>query len=333
MPDVESQKSPQNDSMILRGLNRILKTRIFRAIPASFWALLGLIILLGILSPRSLAPQNLLNLLRQGSALGLLAIGQTIVMISGGLDFSIGSIVVLSDVMAAQMINGHTERVLPVLLFVLSLGAVIGLINGLIITKLHVAPFIATLGMQLIVYGAALIYSGGVPKGDIPSSMKFWGNGFVVDIIPVAGLIYLSISIIAILILKRTVFGRRIFALGANTRAAYVAGVNISFTTILAYVICGFTAAAGGLLLVAYVGVGTLNVGSTYLLGSISAAIIGGSTFAGGKGTLLGTIGGVLFLMTLNSILTVIHLPTSGQDIAEGLIILVAIALYARDRE
>jgi ribose transport system permease protein len=297
-----------------------------------FLALIGMIILLALVSPRSAEPSNLINLVRQGGPLALVAIGQTIVMISGGLDLSVGAVVILADVMAAQMIAGQEDRVIPVILLVLAIGACIGLVNGILVVGLKVTPFIATLGTQFVVFGAALLYSGGAPRGDIPPNMRFWGNGFIADVIPSAAVVLLIVGLIVWFLLSKTSFGRRLTAIGANRRAAYLSGVSVRRVTLLGYVCSGLMAAAGGLMLVAYVGVGTLEVGTDFLLGSIAAAVIGGTPFEGGKGTVGGTIAGVLFLMVLYSVLTALALPVSGRRIAEGLIILVAVALYSRAR-
>jgi ribose transport system permease protein len=302
---------------------------ILARIPTVFLALLALVIVLGIISPRAVEVGNLLNFIRQGAPLALVAIGQTVVMISGGLDLSVGSTVILADVMAAQMISGNPDRVIPVVLLVLAIGAGIGLVNGILVVQFRVTPFIATLGMNFAVYGAALLYSGGAPRGDIPPNMRFWGNGFIADIIPAAAVVLLIVAFAAALLLTRTTFGRQLTAIGANRRAAYLSGVNVRRVGLLAYVFSGLMAAAGGLLLVAYVGTGTLQVGTDFLLGAIAASVIGGTPFEGGRGTVVG----VLFLMVLYSILTALALPTSGRRIAEGVIILVAVALYARRRE
>jgi ribose transport system permease protein len=304
---------------------------LIRGVPRIYFALLLMVILLSILSPRSTEPGNLLNLVRQGATIGLVAIGQTMVLITSGLDLSVGSIVILADVMAAQMINGREEMILPVSAIVLGVGLLVGLANGLLITRFNVTPFIATLGMNFTVFGIALVYSGGAPRGSIPDSMRFWGNGFIGGVFPSAALVWIIFTVLAALLLSRTVFGRQVVALGANQRAAYLSGVNARRVVLLSYVFSGFMAAAAGLLLVATIGVGTLEVGTDFLLGSIAAAVIGGTRFEGGRGTIAGTFGGVLFLMVLYSILTVLALPTSGRRVIEGLIILLAIILYSRN--
>lgn len=314
-------------------LSNRLRTSPLRLLPRVFFALVVMVIVLGLVSPLSIAPSNLVNLMRQGAALGVVAIGQTIVLISGGLDLSVGSTVILADVLAAMLIGGREELIVPVVIFVLLLGALIGFVNGLLITRFKVTPFIATLGMNFIVYGAALVYSGGAPRGDIPDSMRFWGNGFIGGFFPAAALIWILVTIAAVFMLRRTTFGRQLVATGANPLAAKLAGVNDSRVTLLAYSFCSMMAAAGGLLLVAYVGTGTLEVGTDFLLGSIAAVVIGGTPFEGGRGTVWGTFGGTLFLMVLYSILTVLALPASGRRMVEGVIILVAVTLYARNRD
>jgi ribose transport system permease protein len=304
-----------------------------RLLPRVFFALVAMVIILGIVSPLSIAPGNLINLMRQGAALGIVAIGQTIVLISGGLDLSVGSMVILADVLAAMLIGGREELIAPIVVVVLLIGALVGFVNGMLITRFKVTPFIATLGTNFIVYGAALVYSGGAPRGDIPDSMRFWGNGFIAGFFPASALIWIVVTVAAVFMLRHTIFGRQLVATGANPLAAKLAGVNEQWVTLLAYTFCSVMAAAGGLLLVAYVGTGTLEVGTDFLLGSIAAVVIGGTPFEGGRGTIWGTFGGTLFLMVLYSILTVLALPTSGRRMVEGVIILVAVALYARSRD
>ena len=303
-----------------------------RAVPAVVYALVGLLLLLGVLSPRSVAPENLLNLTRQAAMLGLVALGQTIVMVGGGLDLSVGSMVILANVLAAQLMAGRNELAAPVALAVLVVGALVGAANGLLITRFRVTPFIATLGMNFVVYGAALVYSGGAPRGDVPAAMRFWGNGFLFGLVPAASAVWLTAAALIGGLLAYTRAGRELTATGANPRAAWLAGIPVQRMTVLSYIASGVMAAGGGVLLAAYVGTGTLEVGTDFLLGSIAAAVIGGTQFEGGRGTVLGTVCGALFLMTLYSILTVLNLPISGRRIVEGLIILAALALYARGR-
>ncbi|MCL4396669.1 MAG: ABC transporter permease [Chloroflexi bacterium] len=306
-------------------------------IPGIYWALVGLLVLLGIASPNSVQPVHLLDFTRQGAALIIVAFGQTIVMIASGLDLSVGSIVILIDVVAAQMIAGSPDKVVPVILFCLLIGAGVGLINGIVVTRLRVAPFIATLGMSSVVLGAALVYSGGAPRGNIPEEMRFWATGFFGPV-PSAAVVWVVFAVIAVVFVRRTAFGRYLYAIGANPVSARLSGVRVELVTVLTYVISGLAAALAGLVLAAYLGVGTLKLGDDYMLNSIAAAVLGGTPFEGGRGSLIGTIGGALFLYVLFSLIPVIDIPvvgrlsSGGRLIAQGAIFVVAVALYARRR-
>ncbi len=310
---------------------RVVRLRaLAAAIPKVYWALAALVLVLGVVSPRSVEPLHLLVLASQGAALGFVAIGQTFVLISGGFDLSVASTVLLIDVVAAEVINGHAERILPATLLILLIGAAIGLLNGLLVTRLRVTPFIATLGTNLIVLGAALIYSGGAPGGSIPSEMYFWGNGFIAETLPASVALWLVAVLIAAFILNRTVLGRLLVGVGANPRAAHVAGIHVDRVKVAAYTMCGVMAAAGGWLFLAYVGTPTLVIGTDFLLGSVAASVIGGTLLTGGRGSMSGTAGGVLFLMVLYSILTVLDIPDSGRQILNGSAVLIAVAAAGR---
>jgi ribose/xylose/arabinose/galactoside ABC-type transport system permease subunit len=306
-------------------------------VPPVFWALGALLILLGLFSPNSIQPNYLLDFTRQAAALGIVALGQTIVMIAGGLDLSVGAVVILIDVVAAQMIDSKPGNVLPVVLLCLALGALVGLINGTVVTRLRVAPFIATLGMASVALGAALVFSSGAPRGGIPQEMRFWATGFVGPI-PAAAIVWAVFITIAVLLTRRTVFGRYLYAVGANPISARLSGVRVESVTLVTYMISGVAAAVGGLVLAAYIGVGTLKLGDDYMLNSIAAAVLGGTPFEGGRGTVVGTVGGALFLYVLFSLLAVLELPFvgklpyGGRLIAQGFIFIVAVALYARSR-
>lgn len=316
-------------------LRRILKP--LSIVPGIYWALLGLLILLGIASPNSIEPAHLFDFTRQAAALGIVAIGQTIVMIAGGLDLSVGATVILIDVVAAQMIDNKPEQIVPVILFCLLVGVVIGLVNGIVVTRLKVAPFITTLGMASVLLGIALVYSQGAPRGGIPPQMRFWATGFVGPV-PAAAIVW-ALYIIAMLVVTNwTVFGRYLYAAGANPISARLSGVRVELIVILSYVISGVSAATGGLVLAAYIGVGTLKLGDDYMLNSIAASVLGGTPFEGGRGSIIGTVGGALFLYVLFSLIAVVDLPmigklsSGGRLIAQGVIFIVAVALYARSR-
>lgn len=298
-----------------------------RQIPGILWALLGSLALLGFLSPRSVQPIHLLDVTRQSAALIIAATGQTLVILTGGIDLSVGAVITLVEVLAAQMINNRAGLALPVAALGLIVGALIGLVNGLVVTRLRVAPFIATLGMSIMALGGALVYSGGAPRGGIPEGMRFWGTGFVMGHIPAAAIVWLAVVTLIGLVLSRTGFGRKIYAVGANARTAFLSGIDSDRIKVSTYVLSGTLAALAGLELAAYVGTGSLTIGDDYMLNTIAAVILGGAAFTGGKGSLVATVIACLFLYILFSILTVLNMAQSGRLITQGVVIVAAIAL------
>jgi ribose/xylose/arabinose/galactoside ABC-type transport system permease subunit len=263
--------------------------------------------------------------------LGIAGIGQTLVILTGGLDLSVGSTITLIDVMAPQMIAGKEDRILETVLLCLAVGLLIGLANGLLVTRVGITPFVATLGMNSIVLGAALVYSRGAPLGSLPASFRFWGTGFLGPV-PASTIIWAVLALISIVVMGRTVFGRHVYATGANSVAARLSGVKTQRVILSCYVVSGLTAAIAGLVLAAYIGVGTLTLGQDYMLNSIAAVVVGGTRFEGGRGSLLGTVMGALFLMVLYSLAGMINLSHPGELALKGAIIIGAVALYARSR-
>ncbi len=244
---------------------------------------------------------------------------------------------ILIDVVAAQMIDNQPDRIIPVIMLCFVIGAVIGIINGTVVTQFKVAPFIATLGMSSIVLGVALVYSQGAPRGGIPPQMRFWANGFFGPV-PAAAVVWAIFAVVMVLLIRHTVYGRYLYAVGANQVSAHLSGVRVQLITMLGYMISSISSVIGGLVLAAYIGLGTLKLGDDYMLNSIAAAVLGGTPFEGGRGSLVGTIGGALFLYVLFSLLAVLDipfigkLPYGGRLIAQGIIFIVAVALYARSR-
>lgn len=297
-----------------------------------FLALFVLLGISGILSPTSVRLNHLLNVSRQATPLGIVAIGQTFVIITQGIDLSVAANLTLIEIMTAQMILGRGEVVLPVVIFCLGLGAFIGLINGLGVTKLKLSPFVMTLCMMSVLTGIYLLYSGGSPRGNVPDSLRFVGAGRIGDVFPVATIVWIIAIAASFTVLRHTIFGRYIYAAGGNSQVSYLSGVNVDRTIILAYVISGFCSALAGVLLAGYVGTGSLTVGQGYDLNSIAAVIIGGTTFTGGRGGVIGTIGGALVITVLFSLLTMLGIPHSGKLMAQGLIIIGIVSLYARMR-
>ena len=304
---------------------------------AIWLVLLLLVIIAAFVSPdfTFLQPRFLSTLLNKAAPLGVLAVGQTFVILTGGIDLSVASVMALMSVLSAYMMNGQDNLVLPISLFCIAVALLIGLFNGLLVTKLKIPSFITTLGTILIVQGIRFLYTGGAPKGSIPEALRFWGRGFLGfgeyrSPIPTALVVWAVIVMIALFVERRTTFGRRLFAVGGKPAAARLSGVNNDRVTIAAYMLCSFFAGVAGLMLTGYIGMADNWLGSGYELDSIAAVVIGGTLFSGGRGSVLGSVAGVLILTILYNLVLLLGLDVEMQRIVKGLAIIIAVALYAR---
>ncbi len=299
---------------------------------AAIWIVLGaLIVLAGVVSPHFLKTRNITVLLKQAAPLGILAVGQTLVILTGGIDLSVASVMAAVSVFAAGLIDGQDELVGPVVIFCLGFALAVGLANGLLVTKLKIPAFITTLGMILIVQGIRFAYTGGQPKTYIPDLLRFFGRDSIGPV-PMALIVWFSIAAAATFVLHRTTFGRRLYAAGGNERTALLSGVNVDGVRIAAYTACSFLAGIAGLILVGYVGHADNWLGNGFELNAIAAVVIGGTAFEGGKGGQIGTIGGVLILTVLFNLVLMLQFDEEARRIVKGLVILLAVALYARLR-
>jgi ribose/xylose/arabinose/galactoside ABC-type transport system permease subunit len=292
-----------------------------------------LVIIASIISPKFFNLQNLKDVLNQSATLGIVAIGQTFVILigGGGLDLSVGSVMATVAVIMAHNTEGQNALFFPVLGVCILFGLIVGCINGLLITKRKVQPFMATLGMMIIVQGVRFLYTKGMPKGNFPPIQRFLGTG---DVGPIpASIISLIIMLfIAWFILRKTTFGRKIYAIGGNIQTARLCGYNTDLIIIGVYMISGFMATLAGVYLGGWIGISDNWVGKGYGLDSIAAVVMGGTTFEGGRGGVLGTIVGVLIVMMLFNIVLLVGLPVQAQYIVKGVVIILATSFYASFR-
>lgn len=263
---------------------------------------------------------NIRNVLRQVSIIGLLAAGETFVILIGGIDLSIGAIVSLTGCIAAGF-QGH--GVFVGVLAGLATGAAIGLINGLAVAKGRIQPFVVTLGTMSIAQGLALLYTGGFPIFDLSDSFNNIGSGSI-GFVPIPIAIFFMVYLIAYLVLRFTKFGRYTYALGGNENATKLSGVNVDRQKILVYTVCGLLAGLGGVVLAARLGIGMPTMGVGYELQAIAAVVIGGTSLAGGRGGVGGTIMGTLTLGVIYNILNLMNVTAFYQYIVIGTIIVVA---------
>ncbi len=288
-----------------------------------FVVLLLIIAVFSVQNPMYLDIDNLLDILEQASINGFLAIGVTFAIITSGIDLSVGSVMAVSIAACGQL---AVLKLPPPVVLVLGLilGIVLGSLNGLLITKMKLQPFIATLGTNSILRGVAYLITGGWPVLNIPRPFR---NLFQIEMLPNIRLytVYLILAAIVLaFILKKTSIGTYIYAIGSNEEATRLSGINVDRYKIIAYAICGLMASVAGMVMLAKLGTGEPTAGQGYELNAIAAAAIGGASLAGGKGSILGTVLGALTLSALKIGLVVIGMDTFYQYIATGLIIVVA---------
>ncbi len=299
---------------------------------------LAMFIALALLSPAFLQPRNLLNIVRQISVMGLIAIGVTKVIITGGIDLSSGSVLALAAVIASSLAQrpdsatlkfvGLSVPLIVPIVAALTVGAFCGAVNGTLVAKFKIPPFIATLGMMTVARGFALIYSDRPISGLTPE-YRFIGQGEIFGI-PTPILILAAVAIGSHLLLNNFRFGRYVYALGGNEQAARISGVNIDRTKIGVYTIAGLLAGLAGLVLSSRIDSGQPGLGVGYELDAIAAAVIGGTSLSGGIGTIWGTIVGALIIGVLNNGLDLLNVSAYWQTIVKGSIIVVAVIIDQR---
>jgi ribose transport system permease protein len=264
------------------------------------------------------------------SFLAILALGQGATILTGGLDLSLPWMIGLIGIVTAGLIRGSDAATLWVVPFGLALGAALGALNGAGIVLLGLPPIVMTLAMNGILQGAALVYSGGTPAGFTAPAERWFMTGSLGGVTPVV--LFLVLFVVgAVVLLDRTPFGRRVYAVGNSARVAKLSGVGVGGTLIRVYALSGFCAALVGILLSGFSGQASLGMGDEYLLPSIAAVVVGGTLITGGRGHYLGMLGGVLLLTALSTLLAGTTLPSAVREIIFGLVVLSAV-LALRER-
>lgn len=291
----------------------------------SLIALILLIFVISIISPEFRTVGNFLSLLRQSSINGLIAFGMTFVILTGGIDLSVGSVLALSTALCAKLIANGVPVGLAMLLALL-VGTCFGLISGVLVTKGRLQPFIATLITMTVFRGATMIFMDGKPISNLGDSflLKFIGKGSIFSI-PIPVILFIAIFIIFMFVLEKTVFGRRIYATGSNWKSAKLSGVNIDKTKLSVYAISGCMAALAGLILLSRLGSAQPTLGTGYELDAIAAVALGGTSMNGGRGRIWGTFVGVLIIAVLNNGLNILGVSSYYQDVVKGIVILIAV--------
>ncbi|GII81688.1 sugar transporter permease [Sphaerisporangium rufum] len=279
-----------------------------------------------------LTMENIVGIQQRSAALGIVAIGQTMVILAGSLDLSVAYLISLTSLVAAETMAGGDGMVVPAIAAVLAVSATVGLVNGLVVTGLRVHAFIATLGVGLIVAGLLdARYDG--PAGSVPASFQHLGYDRIGPL-PVSALLWAAVAAAAWFLLRRTRLGHRIYAVGGDAEVARLSGVRTGRVVVAAHVICSVCAGIGGLLLASRLGAGAPTVGTDggYDLESIAAVVLGGTALAGGRGGVAGTVGGVLLLAVLDSVFNQLEIDSFAKDVVRGVVLVAALAIYARGR-
>lgn len=295
----------------------------------SIWlAVIVLWLLAAALSPAFLSLHQVSNVVQVAAFLGVVSLGQTIALLVGGIDLSVGGVATLTNIVATSVMLGQDSRILPAILVCLLVGLTVGVVNGVFVAFVRVTPLISTLAMNAVLFGVALLYTNGAPNGSSAPGFAVFGQGQLAGI-PASTICWLVVAAALAFVLSRSVFGRWIYATGANETAARLMGVPVRFVLVCAYALSGLMATLGGLLLTSYIGSPSLGSGDQYLLTSVAAAVVGGAALTGGIGTVLGAVGGALFITEANSFTTVSHLSTGAQDVVQGAIIAISVLVYS----
>jgi ribose transport system permease protein len=281
-----------------------------------------------------IAVSQVSNIVRLAVFLGVVAAGQTLVIISGaeGIDLSAGAVVTLSAIISYSIANGSNENVLPALAASLVVGAVIGLVNGLGVTYLRIAPLVMTLGMAGVVTGLIIVITQGSVSGAVAPVMTQVIARPVFLGIPGAILIWLVFGALMWLLLQRTTYGKNLFAIGTNRITSRLSGVNVTGMVLGTYSLAGLLAALAGFLVVGNTGVVHIRIGDPFLFPSIAAVAVGGTLLTGGKGSYWGTMAGALVLTLITSLLTTMQMPESVRRMVLGGTLLIMISIYGRQR-
>ncbi len=302
----------------------------------SLLALFVLMVLLTIFTDSFLSTENMWNVLRQVSINLCLSVGMTLVIISSGIDLSVGAILAFSGAVCAGLLKwgipieafdlwiGFT--VLGAVIAASLVGYLLGWFNGWVITKFTVPPFVATLAMLTIARGMSYLYTQGKPISNLGEGFEFIGSGWWLGI-PVPVWISVGVVLIFVFITKKTSLGRFIYAIGGNERAALLSGVPVKKVKRLVYAISGLMAAIGGVLITSRLNSAQPNAGMSYELDAIAAIVIGGTSLSGGKGTVMGTVLGVLLIGVLNNGLVLLNVSPFWQQVVKGLVILLAVVI------
>lgn len=297
-----------------------------------FIGLILLVIIISILNSAFLEPSNLFNLLRQVSINGLIAFGMTFVILTGGIDLSVGSTLALSSALVAILMISGVDGIIAIIIGCI-FGAVLGAINGFLITLGKMAPFIATLATMTVFRGVTLVITDGNPITNLNGSYAFqlFGRGYFIGI-PVPAITMFITFIILYVILHKTIFGRQTYAMGGNEKAAFISGIKVNKLKVCIYGLAGLMSALAGAILTSRLNSAQPTAGMSYELDAIAAVVLGGTSLTGGKGRIVGTLIGVLIIGVLNNGLNLLGVSSFYQQVVKGVVIIIAVLIDRKNK-
>ncbi len=302
-----------------------------KKIPPVYPIFIIIFLTLGFLNPVKYQSMNgIMTFLRTASPLAVLAVGEMFVLAIGGFDLTVGAIVTFVVLVSSKLLANDPANAYPAIMIMLGLGVLIGLTNGLIVSYLKVPSFITTLGMMLLVRGAALYYVGGAPQGYLTDNWRAFGRNYIQNVplfgrVPIALIILIVMAIISYIMFNRMNFGKQILAVGDNVRASQLSGVKVRLVRTLTFILCAVFAIIGGIMTGGYGGV-NVTIGEGYEMNAIAACVVGGVLLGGGKGSVLNVIFGAFTLQAIVNLLNLLGLPKPYTDVVQGLIIIGAVA-------
>lgn len=296
----------------------------------SLFGLLVLCIILSILTPRFLTINNLRNVFTQVSVNAVIAAGMTFVILTGGIDLSVGSILAIAGAVAASIVKS-TGNVFLAVIAALAIGAIIGLLNGIIIARGKIQAFIATLVSMTVFRGVTYVYTNGTPVSGLGQKFMVLGNDKILGM-PIPVIVTVIIFLLSYYILDQTRYGRYVYSIGGNEDTARLSGINTNKVKTLVYVISGVMAAVSGIIVTSRIGSASPNAGSGFELDAIAAVVLGGTSLAGGEGSIVGTIIGAVIIGVLNNGLNLMNVSPFYQLIVKGLVILLAVMIDKKNK-
>ncbi|SON55279.1 Ribose transport system permease protein RbsC [Hartmannibacter diazotrophicus] len=300
-------------------------------------AIMAIVVMLAVgelLSPGFARGDQIMRLLTVAALLGIAAAGQNLVILAGGegIDLSIGAMISFGAVIAGNVMNGNDAAIAQAIFAATSVTFLIGLVNGIGVTVVRIPPLVMTLGMMTVIQGGLVVFSQGIPSGNAAPSLMQFINQPALFGLPGILFAWAALTVVMIFVLRRTAFGFAIYAIGANPRAARLVGLPVGVIRTLVFALSGALGGLTGVLVIGYTGNSFISVGDQYMLPTIIAVVIGGTSLAGGTGGYIGTVAGAIALVLLQSLLITLHLESWGRQLIFGGTLLLLLTLYGRQR-